>query len=292
MSIVKNMPELNYPLEYPKGETEASLLEYLSGFYIEGEGHSDELIAYLREDFRRFIYTYNLLPSNYGNMYEIGSNPYFISLLIKKFSQYNLTCSNYFGSEFPEYSSQTLINEKINEKIIFEFSNSNIEISAIQTQEKYDVILFCEVIEHLVNDPVNALLNIKDALKPEGHLILTTPNVNRLENVAKMLSGSNIYDPYSGYGPYGRHNREYNKHELFLLLKHLGFDIEIMFSSDVHVNRAGDFYDVNKFKDLVEYRKHDLGQYIFVRAKNTKKPSRKKPSWLFRSYPTEMLQVG
>jgi len=143
---MKNIPEFSYPLEYPTGETEASLLEYLSNFYIEGEGHSDELVAYLTGDFRRFVYTYNLLPANHGKIYEIGGNPYFTSLLIKKFSQYDLTCSNYFGSGLPEYSSQTLINEKSDEKIIFEFYNSNIEESAIQTQDKYDVVLFCEVI--------------------------------------------------------------------------------------------------------------------------------------------------
>ncbi len=36
--------------------------------------------------------------------------------------------------------------------------------------------------------------------------------VSRLENVCRMIAGVNIYDPYSGYRPYGRHNRENNKH--------------------------------------------------------------------------------
>jgi hypothetical protein len=58
--------------------------------------------------------------------------------------------------------------------------------------------------------------------------------VSRLENVAKMIAGANIYDPYSGCRPYGRHNREYNKHELYLLLNYLGFTIDAMFTADVH----------------------------------------------------------
>lgn len=126
-------------------------------------------------------------------------------------------------------------------------------------------------------------------MKPNGYLILTTPNVARLENVAKLLAGANIYDPYSGHGIYGRHNREYNKHELHLLLIHLGFDVEIIFSSDVHANNSGAFFDVGKFGHLLEFRKNDLGQYIFIRAKNVRDANKKKPSWLYRSYKPEDL---
>ena len=43
------------------------------------------------------------------------------------------------------------------------------------TQEKADIIVFLEVIEH-INNPILALRNIKDALKPGGLLILSTPN--------------------------------------------------------------------------------------------------------------------
>ena len=101
-----------------------------------------------------------------------------------------------------------------------------------------ELIFQLNTIEHLEN-PWHFLREVSRVLKDGGKLILTTPNVNRLENVSKMLAGANIYDPFSGYGPYGRHNREYNKHELFLLLSHVGFEIEIMFSSDVFkVNSA------------------------------------------------------
>ena len=41
--------------------------------------------------------------------------------------------------------------------------------------DKADIIVFLEVIEH-INNPVLALRNIKDVLKPGGLLILSTPN--------------------------------------------------------------------------------------------------------------------
>ncbi len=59
---------------------------------------------------------------------------------------------------------------------------------------------------------------IKRVLKTGGTLILTTPNVTRSEKLACFISDSNSYDQYIVYGPYGRHNREYNRHELQYLL--------------------------------------------------------------------------
>lgn len=178
----------------------------------------------------------------------------------------------------------------------FECENHNIEADDIPFDGKFDAILFCEVLEHLVNDPVTALLRIKRSLRKDGHLILTTPNVNRLENVARMIAGANIYDPYSGYGPYGRHNREYNKHELALLLSHVGFEIEEMFSSDVHENRSNAYYPVKTISENIHgisNRVLDLGQYLFVRVKNIREEKRGKPNWLYRSYPvSEMAGEG
>jgi hypothetical protein len=143
-----------------------------------------------------------------------------------------------------------------------------------------------------VSDPLNALRRIKDRLVPGGTLILTTPNVNRLENIAKMMAGQNIYDPISGYGVYGRHNREYNKHELFLMLDHLGFKLDLMFSSDVHENHSDSYYPTAGLAKQIlatPNRGYDLGQYIFLRARNSHPAKVGKPRWLYRSYPETEL---
>ncbi len=284
VNLSRDIACLVHPISFPEGYSEADLLNYLRGFYLQGSSTS-ELRNYLDQDFKRFVYTLNLLPAQQGNLFEIGGNPYFTSLLIKKFTNYNMYLSNYFGPSFDREATQIMVNDQTKEDIQFDFINHNIEEEDIPFEQKFDVVLFCEVIEHLTVDPLAALLRIKRSLKDQGHLILTTPNVNRLANVAKMIKGMNIYDPYSGYGPYGRHNREYNKHELALLLEHLGFEIEVMFSSDVHFNEAASIMDYKELLPLVEHRKFDLGQYIFIRAKNVKEAKECKPNWLYRSYP-------
>jgi hypothetical protein len=110
-----------------------------------------------------------------------------------------------------------------------------------------------------------------------------------LENDARLLAGQNIYDPYSGYGPYGRHNREYTVVELRQLLDHCGYAVEEIFTSDVHPNPAGDYFPVERFESLLAGRPGDLGQYIFVRARRAGSANLQKPRWLYRSYPDAEL---
>ena len=111
--------------------------------------------------------------------------------------------------------------------------------------DSFDVVLFCEVIEHLLMDPVVALREIKRVLRPGGSLVVSTPNVARLENMARLAAGANLYDPYSGYGPYGRHNREYTRHELVKLLEFVGFQPDIHFTADVHPHNTAAYVDVS-----------------------------------------------
>jgi hypothetical protein len=114
-------------------------------------------------------------------------------------------------------------------------------------------------------------------------LILTTPNVARLENRARLLAGENIYDPYSGYGPYGRHNREYTSAELRQLLAHAGFAIETCFSADVHENLANHYCPLAKYQAAIRSG-DELGQYLFVRARSSLPVQTSRPAWLYRSW--------
>jgi SAM-dependent methyltransferase len=274
---------LRHPLQLPEGATEHSLFDYLASFQLADRGDSTEFRDYLTEAFRRFLYTLALVPLGSGKLLEIGASPYFNSLLLRRFTAYDLTFTNYFGPAFGSGGQETMVSPS--ERVRFEYHNLNIEEEPLpMPQHTFDVVLLCEVLEHFTNDPFLALSQIKRVLKPGGTLILTTPNVNRLANVARMVAGHNIYDPYSSYGPYGRHNREYTCAELRALLHLLGFTIDEMFTSDVVENRARQFVDPDRLVPLVEQRRQTLGYYIFVRARNTTAATDIRPGWLFRGY--------
>ena len=69
-------PSLQHPIVYPDGYDEKTLFNYLSAFRLDGDANN-ELEAYLREDFKRFVYTLNLLPTDSAGkkLLEIGANP-------------------------------------------------------------------------------------------------------------------------------------------------------------------------------------------------------------------------
>jgi SAM-dependent methyltransferase len=284
--MIKTKNSFFHPhLRLPEGETENSIYQYLLPFCVE-DGNREEMQNYLKEHLLRMLYTYSILPQGEGNLLEIGSNPYYMSLIIKNYTRYNLYCTNYFIGESSDADRiQEVIHINNEEKIKFKFKHFNIENYPFPYQDNFfDVVLFCEVIEHLANDPLKPLLEIKRILKPDGYLVLTTPNVCRIENIIKLIVGGNIYDPYSKHGIYGRHNREYTRNELFLLFKHAGFEFEDGFTSNVHRNKEFDkkyLKQVMKSIKTMKNREYDLGHYIFIRAKNTGEVQGEKPTWLY-----------
>jgi len=245
------------------------------------------LSAYLDEDFERFLHTWDLARSAHGRALEIGSNPYFTTVLLREFTDLDLTLTNSFDPDRTGVDRQTVTyvskgGQQVSTDL--EYESLNVESSPFPYRdETFDVVLFCEVLEHLLMDPVSALNEIFRVLKPNGLLIVTTPNVARFENVARLVAGANIYDPYSGYGPYGRHNREYTRHELVKLLEFCGFDVTDHFTADVHANAAQHFVEVRALESVLDGRLPDLGQYLFTRSHKSGHASNARPVELYRS---------
>lgn len=290
---VESKFSLRPPLPLPEDLSEEQLFNFVTAVRV-SDAPEAEMKAYGTHDFRRFVYTLGLTHGLTGDCLELGANPYFTTMLLKQFQSFNLTLANYFGAAESGRASQTVTFRELlsqqRAEATLEFDHFNIENESFPYPDNsFDLVIFAEIIEHLLNDPCKVLREIHRVLKPGGRIVLTTPNVARLENVARLISGENIYDPYSGYGPYGRHNREYNRHEIIQLLKFEGFFPEQHFSADVHANNAAAFTSIDKLKSLVQFRAADLGQYIFVRAYKHGATPKLRPSWLYRSYPAEEL---
>lgn len=289
----ENQFPLRPPLPIPNGMSEDEIFEFVTSVRV-ADAPEQEMRAYGTHDFRRFVYTLGLVSGLEGKCLELGANPYFTTMLLERFTKLDLSLANYFGP-FPAglHTQDVAYIDSSNgakKTKTFNYQHFNVESDLFPYADgEFDIVIFAEIIEHLLNDPCKVLREIKRVLKPGGVIIVTTPNVARLENVARLISGENIYDPYSGYGPYGRHNREYNRHELVTLLQFEGFDVTEHFTADVHGNRAAAYADLNSLKDKLEFRKYDLGQYLFLKATNTSRTSEKVPSWLYRSLPAERL---
>ncbi|MBI5686314.1 MAG: class I SAM-dependent methyltransferase [Verrucomicrobia bacterium] len=295
--LLKLFP-LRPDLPLPDGMNEEDAFAFLNSIRVE-DGPEAEMANYCRHDWKRFLYTWGLVRDLKGTCLELGANPYFTTGLLREFSRLDVSLANYFNPQFSPLAEQKVKMVKRGTStpvwVPMPFHHFNVETETFPFPDRrFDVLLFCEIIEHLQNDPLKVLGEIKRVLKPGGTLVLTTPNVARLENVARSIGGANIYDPYSGYGPYGRHNREYNRHELVLLLAWCGFEMDAVFTADVHPNHSLDYISQNEMLSVAKAlrrRQNDLGQYIFLRARNTQPMKSKRPAWLYRSYPQGEIEA-
>jgi 2-polyprenyl-6-hydroxyphenyl methylase/3-demethylubiquinone-9 3-methyltransferase len=96
-----------------------------------------------------------------------------------------------------------------------------------------DLVLFCEIIEHLAFNPINFWKQVYRVLKPGGRIIVTTPNAFyypsakiRLEG---MLSGKYYGVPVQeifSRGTYGHHWKEFTLPELKFYFNHLSSDFD------------------------------------------------------------------
>jgi len=96
----------------------------------------------------------------------------------------------------------------------------------------FDLVLFLEVLEHLItpHPPYFLFKEINRVMKPNGRLILSTPNVAELIKRIYLLIGKNplkrVYEGFDEDEFYRGYYREYTLAELRHILTRAGFEVE------------------------------------------------------------------
>jgi SAM-dependent methyltransferase len=141
---------------------------------------------------------------------DLGTGMGSLPIMIRKLSDnYQITaCDIKFQSNVKE----VLVNERINtvEGVVFKPDGS-----LPFENNTYDVVLFTDVLEHIIDDPEHVIAEIHRVLRAGGSLILTTPNFAHVFSRIKVLFGKQTQDFLSS----DRHFRIYTMDELLNMLQ-------------------------------------------------------------------------
>lgn len=129
------------------------------------------------------------------------------------------------------------------------FQVCNVEVDPLPfDDDSFDAVTCCQVLEHFTHSHLPLVQEIRRVLRTNGLVEVDVPNVASFRNRSRMLRGKNITYDYlehylhakpvchKGHSFYPvRHNREFTRDELKMLLEHGGFrHIEVAFLKSRH----------------------------------------------------------
>ena len=128
-----------------------------------------------------------------------------------------------FATELEKHLSDEVI-----QRYNIEYEVSNIELQPIQfSLQKYDVIIFTEVFEHLKYNPIYAMNKIYQLLNDNGRVFFSTPNVDIWGKLGKYKSWQDMPIPAEYQDLFdGGHEYQYSLDEVKNVLDLTNFTIE------------------------------------------------------------------
>lgn len=143
-----------------------------------------------------------------------------------------------------DYADQAAAYPEVFAKRAIAFRQCNVEIEPLPYEDaSFDAVVCCQVLEHFTHSHLPAVREMRRVLRAGGLVEIDVPNAASFRNRSRMLRGKNItYDYaehylhalpvlYKGHSFFPlRHNREFTRAELRLLLAEAGFEaIEVRF---------------------------------------------------------------
>ena len=162
---------------------------------------------------------------------DVGCFNGYISVLFKQLG-YQVTATDAYDSEE---------RRAIFQKIEIEFIPSNMnELDAFNhlPGEWFDIILFTQVIEHILNHPAGLVSSLARLMRPGGLMVLTTPNPATVMAALRLLKGNSLLwgtrdfigqpkiDGGTIISKADIHYREYTSDEIYHMLTGAGLRVE------------------------------------------------------------------
>jgi SAM-dependent methyltransferase len=265
------------PSSIPGNGLETSIENFLAALSLPAEER-----PYFNSHLRRLIRSFSLVPLKGRSALELGTYVYG-SAVLQRVLGYQEVRGAYF-SDKPGRNQKTLaLNDQ--PEFVLDIDLFDAERHTFPyPSSSFDLVICCELIEHLVLDPMHLLFECHRVLGEGGCLLLTTPNAASLHSVASALHGRNSPQVFSAYPASGNcdvpHVREYTASELSSAVTAAGFEIELLTTEPI----AG-FENSRWALELLRSQGFDTslrGEQTFCLARRRAAlPQERHPRWLY-----------
>ena len=215
LDLATNFPPGQISIGPRQRERAASLLDDV---HRELKDAGPHIVQYFETSRPRYEYTLSLaLEQPAGRVLDVGCSPGHLAMALVKagFEVQGIDLNPVWLAKYAPGWPQRL-----------RITHTNIEQEPLPfPDESFDLVTFTEVLEHIaITDPCVVLQEMRRVLRPGGRMLLSTPNVANLSNVAALIQGENVFwPPEIFYGSVDRHNREFAPAELQQLIERAGF---------------------------------------------------------------------
>jgi len=184
--------------------------------------------AYAAFHARRFEQTLGLVRKfGGGDLVEVGGHPWVMTGILATDPAVNLLASvsaeevTAWPEDLPVERRMYELQVGDHEPVQFPNYSANVERTLFSIGVQAEMVVACEIIEHLTRSPHIMMLNINSWLKPGGYVLLTTPNGSQLENPFRVRPKMPSYRP----SVYSRHNYVFTMEGLTDLVSACGFEV-------------------------------------------------------------------
>lgn len=161
--------------------------------------------------------------------------------------------------------------------------------------DSYGCVLFFDVLEHLLVDPMWTLFEFNRVLKPGGCVIISTPNAISIDRANGMLQGRSPFtEHYIKPGAiYERHNREWSVGEVQQALELSGFTDHVYTTFPEALSES----DIQLHRHLVEHQLTQLpldlfGPHVVIASRKAQRKTlddplgvdERWPAWLYTHF--------
>jgi 2-polyprenyl-3-methyl-5-hydroxy-6-metoxy-1,4-benzoquinol methylase len=159
---------------------------------------------------------------------EIGSLFGVVSISLKQLG-FSVT-----GADIPEFHQSKKLQD-LYAKYEVTFDKVNLrDYKLPYADESFDMVIMCEVMEHLNFNPLPVMQEINRVLKKDGYVYIAMPNQACIDNRLKLLAGHSVHEPPQYFFDQlnktknyivSLHWREYTMKETLEIIRKMGFTV-------------------------------------------------------------------